>query len=135
VTRKQIEILIATGNEGKAREIRCALTRLPLTIRTLRDFPSVQEIEETGETYEENAISKAVGYSAQTGLYAIADDSGMEVIALDGRPGFFFRALWRNGDFRCRKKSKTSVVVGQHRQQPKDGAFCKCRSLGATRRK
>lgn len=89
MTRMQIEILIATRNEGKAREIRCALACLPLTIRTLGDFPSVQEIEETGTSYEENAISKAVGYSAQTGLYAIADDSGMEVNALDGCPGFF----------------------------------------------
>jgi XTP/dITP diphosphohydrolase len=89
MTRNQIEILIATSNEGKAREIKCALTRFPLTILTLRDFPSVQKIEETGETYEENAISKAVEYSAQTGLYAIADDSGMEVSALGGRPGVF----------------------------------------------
>lgn len=89
MTRKQIEILIATSNDGKAREIRCALKPLPLTIRTLRDFPSVQEVVETGETYHENALLKGLHYSVQTGLYAIADDSGLEVDALNGRPGIF----------------------------------------------
>ena len=45
-------------------------------------------VDERGETYEENAVAKALGYVAQTGLHAIADDSGLEVDALDGRPGF-----------------------------------------------
>ncbi len=82
------EILIATSNEGKVREIARAFDGLPLTIRTLHDFPFIQLVNEVGATYEDNAISKAVGYAAQTGLYAVADDSGLEVDALDGRPGF-----------------------------------------------
>jgi XTP/dITP diphosphohydrolase len=89
MTSGPTQILIATSNEGKVREITRAFTDLPLALRTLRDFPFVRFVEEIGETYEENAISKAIGYSAQTGLYAVADDSGLEVDALDGDPGFF----------------------------------------------
>ena len=82
------ELLIATSNEGKAREISRILRPLPMQIRSLRDFPLLHLVDETAETYEENAIAKAIGYAAQTGLYALADDSGLEVDALAGRPGF-----------------------------------------------
>ena len=82
------EIVIATSNKGKTREIRRALEGLPLSIYTLDDFPFVRAVDEAGRTYEENARSKALAYAAQTGLYALADDSGLEVNALDGRPGF-----------------------------------------------
>ena len=81
------ELLIATSNEGKSREISRVLSPLPIQIRSLRDFPFLHLVDETAETYEENAIAKAVGYAAQTGLYALADDSGLEVDALAGRPG------------------------------------------------
>ena len=86
--RGSSKILIATSNEGKAREISRALSGLPLTILSLKDFKSLSIVNERGESYEENAIAKAIGYAAQTGLYAIADDSGLEVDALNGRPGF-----------------------------------------------
>lgn len=82
------KILIATSNQGKAREISRALKGLPLQILSLKDFTSLHTVDERGETYEENAIAKAVGYADQTGLYALADDSGLEVDALDGYPGF-----------------------------------------------
>lgn len=82
------EILIATSNEGKAREITRALSGLPLQIRALKDFPSLHVVDEAGATYEENAVAKAVSYAAQTGLYAVSDDSGLEVDALHARPGF-----------------------------------------------
>src|SRR5918994_6178164 len=82
------EILIATSNEGKAREITRVIAGLPLKIRSLKDFKPLHIVDELGETYEDNAIAKAIGYAAQTGLYAIADDSGLEVDALNGYPGF-----------------------------------------------
>jgi non-canonical purine NTP pyrophosphatase (RdgB/HAM1 family) len=88
MVRGPSKILIATSNEGKAREISRALSGLPLHILSLKDFTSLHIVDERGETYEENAIAKAIGYAAQTGLYAIADDSGLEVDALDGCPGF-----------------------------------------------
>lgn len=63
------------------------LAGLDLEIRGLNEFPAAVEIEETGETFAENARLKAIGYARQTGLPALADDSGLEVAALGGRPG------------------------------------------------
>src|SRR5688572_5767631 len=81
-------ILIATTNDGKAREVSRALSGLPLQIVSLKSFTSLHLVDELGESYEENAIAKALGYAAQTGLYTIADDSGLEVDELNGYPGF-----------------------------------------------
>lgn len=88
MVRGPLKILIATTNEGKAREISRALRGLPLRIVSLRDLASLDIVEERGATYEENAIAKAIGYASQAGLYAISDDSGLEVDALHGHPGF-----------------------------------------------
>lgn len=84
-----MEILLATYNEGKIREIREALAHLPVILRTLAEFPKVVQVAESGETYQDNAILKATGYARQTGLTALADDSGLEVDALGGRPGIY----------------------------------------------
>ncbi len=82
-----LQLLIATSNSGKIREIEEALLGLPITPRYLAEFPDLSSVEEVGETYEENAVLKALGYSSATGLYALADDSGLEVDALKGKPG------------------------------------------------
>ena len=82
-----VKVLVATSNEGKLREIRQALQDLPLQFSQLKDFPSLQIIDEVGGSYEENATLKAVHYARQTGLCAIADDSGLEVDALSSLPG------------------------------------------------
>lgn len=83
------QLLIATGNAGKIREMEELLADLPLILRGLKEFPDVAEVEETGATFEENAVLKAGGYALQTGLWTVADDSGLEVEALDGAPGVF----------------------------------------------
>lgn len=83
------ELLIATKNKGKIVELEKLLAGLPITLRSLRDFPKVIEPEETGLTFTENAVLKAKYYSLQTGLPALADDSGLEVEALGGDPGVF----------------------------------------------
>ena len=80
-------LLIATGNEGKMIEVREILSDLPFHLVSLNDFPGVTTIEETGATFEENAALKAAGYASQTGVLTLADDSGLEVQALGGRPG------------------------------------------------
>lgn len=80
-------LLIATTNPGKAREIQRLLDGAPVQLRTLRDLPPIPEPEETGATFAENAAAKARYYSAQTGLITVAEDSGLEIDALDGRPG------------------------------------------------
>jgi len=80
-------LLVATGNPGKVTELRELLAGLPIDLLSLADFPHVVEVEETGATFAENALIKASGYARQTGRAALADDSGLEVAALDNRPG------------------------------------------------
>lgn len=81
------ELLIGTANRGKISEIRNALQDLSLTLRTLAEFPGLVEPEENGATYADNALLKAKYYSSKTGLLTVADDSGLEVNAINGRPG------------------------------------------------
>ncbi len=81
------KILLATNNAGKIAELRPMIAELPFDVCGLADFPAVEEVEEAGSTFAENARLKAVGYALQTGLTSLADDSGLEVNALGGRPG------------------------------------------------
>jgi len=83
------ELLLATTNAGKLREIRAVLAGLAIEVRALADFPAVQEPDETGRTFEENARQKALYYAAATGLLVVAEDSGLEIDALDRAPGIY----------------------------------------------
>ena len=80
-------LLIATTNIGKIREIREALCGLPLDVLTLADIPPVPEPQETGRTFSENARIKAEAYTRASGLPVVAEDSGLAIDALGGRPG------------------------------------------------
>ena len=80
-------LVLATHNDGKIREIIELLSDLPIDILTYQDFDAWPELEETGATFEENAEAKASALSRWSGLPALADDSGLEVDALGGRPG------------------------------------------------
>jgi XTP/dITP diphosphohydrolase len=82
-----LRLLLGTHNQGKAIEISNVFRDLGINFFTLRAFPQAQTVKETGATYEENAILKARGYARQSGLWTLADDSGLEVDALDGAPG------------------------------------------------
>lgn len=82
-------IVIATRNAHKLREITRILTDLPGTIASLADYPDIPEIEETGDTFEANALIKARAVFAATGKLSLSDDSGLEVDALDGAPGVY----------------------------------------------
>lgn len=90
---KKFTLLIATSNPGKVREIEQAIRSLSFSffieIKTLKEFPHVSPPEETGKTFFENAFLKAKYYCEKTGLPCLADDSGLEVEALDGAPGVF----------------------------------------------
>lgn len=83
------EIVLATRNPDKGRELGALLGGLGIRIRTLADFPSAPEVEENGTTCEANAIKKAREIARATGVPAVADDTGLEVDALDGRPGVY----------------------------------------------
>lgn len=80
------KILIASTNPGKAAELRVMLGK-DIEWLGLSDFPSIREIPEDGNTFAENARKKALGYASATGLWTIADDSGLAVDALNGEPG------------------------------------------------
>lgn len=83
-------LVIATGNPHKVDELRLILRTCPLPIAGLKDLPNSDrftEPSETGETFVENARIKALSYARQTGHICLADDSGLEIDALDGRPG------------------------------------------------
>ncbi len=80
-------LLIATGNPGKLREYAGLLQDAPFRLVSLRDVGITYEVEETGETFAENAWLKASGYAALSGMLTLADDSGLEVDALGGEPG------------------------------------------------
>ncbi len=82
------DLLIATTNPGKLREIRPILGDLPLRLLTLGDLPApIPEPEEDGATFAENARIKARAYARASGLLTVAEDSGLAVDALGGRPG------------------------------------------------
>ena len=84
-----MKILVATANRHKVEEIGEILRDYAVELVDLRAFPAVAPPAETGSTYYENALLKARFYSAHTGLPALADDSGLEVDALDGAPGLY----------------------------------------------
>ena len=83
------DIVIATHNPDKKKEIIIALHELGVNILFLDNFPEIGEIEETGSTLLENSLIKARTVSAITGIPAIADDTGLEVDALNGAPGIY----------------------------------------------
>ena len=95
------ELLIATGNPKKLREIEAIFQGLDLKFLTLKDLPPIEEPEETGSTFKENALIKARGYCQATGKLTLAEDSGICVEALEGRPGIYsarFAGLGKNDD-------------------------------------
>lgn len=81
------EVVLATRNRGKLEEIRILLAPFGILMRPLDDFPEVPEIVEDGDTFHDNVRKKARTVARLTGRLAIADDSGLVVDALDGRPG------------------------------------------------
>ena len=92
------QVLIATTNPGKIREIRGILAEAPVDLLTLADLPAIAEPEENGTTFAENARLKALYYAAATGLPSVADDSGIEIDALDKAPGVH-SARWHGYDY------------------------------------
>jgi XTP/dITP diphosphohydrolase len=82
-----MRLLIATTNSGKLREIRSLLAGVPVELATLRDLPALEEPEETGSTFEDNARLKALYYSARFGMTTVAEDSGLVIDGLNGEPG------------------------------------------------
>jgi XTP/dITP diphosphohydrolase len=81
------QLLLATTNQGKLRELQALLRGLDLRLITPKELSVELDVPETGVTYRENASLKALAYARATGLISLADDSGLEVAALEGAPG------------------------------------------------
>ena len=88
--------MIATNNVGKAKEFAEIFEPKGYSVKTLRDFPELEEVEETGTTFEENARLKAETIAIALQTIVLADDSGLCVDALDGQPGVYSCTIcWR----------------------------------------
>jgi XTP/dITP diphosphohydrolase len=86
---KTMKIVIATTNQNKLRELHYLLQGLDVELLSLMDFPECPAVTEDGKNFAENALKKARAVCAHTGKIAIADDSGLEVDCLSGRPGIY----------------------------------------------
>ncbi|MBC8506070.1 MAG: RdgB/HAM1 family non-canonical purine NTP pyrophosphatase [Anaerolineales bacterium] len=84
-----LTLLIGTKNQGKVDEIRALLTDIDVELISLTDINVDLDVEEIGKTYAENAALKAKAYAQASGMITLADDSGLEVDALDGAPGLY----------------------------------------------
>ena len=84
-----MKLVLATRNNGKILEMQYALMGISVELSTLDDFPHINEIPETGKTLTENAFIKAETVYRETGISALADDTGLEIDALRGEPGVF----------------------------------------------
>jgi XTP/dITP diphosphohydrolase len=97
ILSKNPKVLLATNNRAKVREFLALLQGMPFVFTTPEQEGLRIEVEESGTTLEENAILKAKAYSEASGLVALADDSGLEVDALGGRPGILSARYGREG--------------------------------------
>ncbi len=86
---ENIPLVLATKNKGKVREMAALLAGLPFTLLSLADFPGAPSVQEDGDTFAANARLKAEAAAAYTGQIALADDSGLAVDSLGGRPGVY----------------------------------------------
>lgn len=114
------ELVLATRNRDKAGEIQALLGDLQIAIRTLADYPDMPEVVEDGETCRANAIKKAAAVAGHTGLIAVADDTGLEVDALGGRPGALAaRYAGEQASYadNCRKLLKELASVPRERRR------------------
>ena len=82
-------LVLATSNPGKVSELREMLAELPIQLKDLKAFPGIRDVDETGTTFQENAVLKARGFAIQTKELCLADDSGLEVEALGNAPGVY----------------------------------------------
>ncbi len=112
------KLVIATRNEHKAQEIAAILRDAPVELATLAEFPEAPEVEETGDTLEANALLKARAAAEAAGLAAAADDTGLFVDALDGRPGIYAaRYAGPEASYEAKNKKMLEELAGVPEQE------------------
>ena len=96
MNQSPMNMLLGTNNPGKAQEMAALLSDLPLVLLTPSSIALELEVEETGGSYQKNAAIKAITWASRSGLACLADDSGLEVDALDGAPGVYSHRFTTN---------------------------------------
>lgn len=108
-----MKLLLATRNAHKIEEISTILKGLPVQIATLKEFPDVHEVVENGHTLEENANKKAIECARASHLWALADDTGLEVEALQGAPGVYSaRYAGAHSDYKANNRKLLEEMRG-----------------------
>ncbi len=111
-------IIFATGNEGKLREIRMILEDLGVRVQSMKEAGITADIEENGTTFEENAIGKAKAIMELTNQVVLADDSGLEVDALNKEPGVYSaRYMGYDTSYHVKNQSLIERLKGKHGAQ------------------
>lgn len=108
-----MKLLLATRNAHKVEEIRRIVADLDVQWVTLDDFPDLPELPETGDTFEANALQKAREAHRLTGLWAVADDSGIEFDALGGRPGVHSKRFSEEGTDEANNRLAVTLLADQ----------------------
>ena len=109
-----MKLVIATRNKHKLEEIRAIFSPDTLELASALDFPDIPDVVEDGLTFEDNAIKKALTLARATGCWALADDSGLEVEALDGRPGVYSaRYAGEPADYEANNRKLLAELKGQ----------------------
>ena len=114
-----LEILLATNNFGKVKEIKDILNSTEVKILTMKDFPNLPKVEEDGKNYQENAFKKASKISKYTGKICLADDSGLEIDYLKGEPGIYSSRWGTNDEERIKKVLKLLENVPKNKRKAK----------------
>lgn len=127
-------IIIATKNEGKAKEFKELFNRYGYQIKTLVDFPEIEDVPETGSTFAENAYQKAAAISKKLNTIVLADDSGIEVDALDGKPGIYSaRFAGEHGNDAANNEKLLAELKGLPAEERKANFHCSLVILGPDR--
>jgi XTP/dITP diphosphohydrolase len=121
-------LLIATTNPGKIEEISKFLADVPVELVSLKDLHITQVVEETGKTFEENAVLKAKFYAGKSGLPAIADDGGLEIDALGGEPGVKSHR-WVHGDRDSTDEELIAYTMERMRDIPEGNRSAQLRTV------
>jgi XTP/dITP diphosphohydrolase len=124
-----MEIVLATRNKKKIEEIKRITADLPVTILSLSDYPDCPETVEDRDSFEGNAVKKAVEVCQCTGKAALADDSGLEVDALNGAPGVFSARYAGSGANDVRNNEKLLAELKNTPSEKRTARFVCCMAL------
>ncbi len=108
-----MKLVMATQNPGKLKEMKTLLSGMDITVVSAREAGVSEEVKEDGHTFEANALKKAVYTAKKTGCWAVADDSGLCIKALDGQPGVY-SARWAGKNSTSRQKLQHALKATKH---------------------